>query len=63
MNPHTRLAAVLNRIARVSSVLRVRSDDDVRHRRNGSDAEVRARVEQAVSRLEQVARELEETLA
>lgn len=63
MNPYSRLAAALNRISRVSSVLRVRSEDDVRRRRNGTDPEIRERVELAVTRLEQVAHELEDTLA
>jgi hypothetical protein len=63
MNPHSRLVAILNRIAAATGVLRTRSDDAIRAKHNGTDAEIQARVERAITKLEHVARELEDALA
>jgi len=58
----TAAAAVINRIAAATSALRVRADDAERLQRNGATAELRARVDQLVTRLEQIADALEAAL-
>jgi hypothetical protein len=62
MNPHTRIAAILDRIVSAVGAHRTRADDAIRMQRNGTDCEQRERVEKAIARLEHVARELEDAL-
>lgn len=64
MTEHALLLSTLNRIARASSVLRVRANDTGRLERNGgSTAQLRERVAVLIGKLEKIADELEDALA
>lgn len=63
MTAHSRFAETLDRIAAFTNIARTRSEDGVRAKRNGgSNGTLTHRVEDAVTRLEEVAAKLEATI-
>jgi hypothetical protein len=60
---HSQLAAALDRISSITSIVRTRSEDGVRTEVNGgSNGTLTHRVEDAVQRLESVVAKLEATV-